>query len=440
MSVSPGVSIVIVSRDRPADLARILTSLRYLQYPKYEVIVVSRDHPKTAALGSSDAYDIKHVPFDEANISAARNLGIAQSAGEIIAFCDDDAVPEPTWLLHLAAPFQAPDVAAAGGFVRSRNGISFQWKGRKVDWLGRHDCLLCPSDAPVIGGGDLTTAIKTEGTNCAFRKTVLMDLGGFDENFRYYLDESDINMRLAAAGWKTAIVPLAQVHHGFGENLTRNSRRTPRSLYEIGASKAYYCAKHAPIDIIDAEIIAFKAEQRRRLTAFMLRGDLDPAAVNPIFDTLLAGLRDGQSRRFRKSSAIFTGETARFLPFRPPSAPTQFVALTCRPWGWLRVRKMARSLADQGVSVTVFCLSLTSIFHKMRFVKDGFWLQTGGQFGRSERSGAIFRWYTNRARSHQEIRRLSPVRPLVDIGWRQTAGRRTNAVRPAIQISETTDS
>ena len=45
------------------------------------------------------------IAFDEANISVARNLGIMAAASEIVGFIDDDAVPEPTWLTRLTAPF-----------------------------------------------------------------------------------------------------------------------------------------------------------------------------------------------------------------------------------------------------------------------------------------------------------------------------------------------
>ncbi|MCB2123539.1 MAG: glycosyltransferase, partial [Rhodobacteraceae bacterium] len=67
----------------------------------------------------------------------ARNLGLAAAAGEIVAFIDDDAVPEPRWLARLTAPFADPGIAAAGGFVVGRNGISFQWRASCADSHGR---------------------------------------------------------------------------------------------------------------------------------------------------------------------------------------------------------------------------------------------------------------------------------------------------------------
>ena len=157
---------------------------------------------------------MKSVEFGEANISRARNLGIAEAAGEIVAFIDDDAVPEPTWLQFLVAGFSEADVAAAGGFVRGRNGISFQWKARSVDCFGEAAPLDVPENKISIFTAQNGRAIKTEGTNMAVRRDVIAKMGGFDPAYRFYLDETDLNFRMMRAGYRTAIAPLAQVHHG----------------------------------------------------------------------------------------------------------------------------------------------------------------------------------------------------------------------------------
>ena len=224
------VSIVIVSRNRPEALRRCLTGVGQLQYAPFEVIVVAdpagiaavRDLPFTDAL--------KLVNFDTANISVARNLGIAQAAGEVVAFIDDDAVPEPQWLRHLMAPAAQPDVAAMTGFVRGRNGISFQYRARQLNALGEPEHLDVDAETPSVMLPSPSRAIKTEGTNMAIRRDVLVEMGGFDPAFHYYLDETDLNMRLARAGHATAIVPLAEVHHGFAANAMRSANRVPRDL------------------------------------------------------------------------------------------------------------------------------------------------------------------------------------------------------------------
>ena len=131
MTHAPPVSVVVVSHGRPDALARCLTSLTQLSYPAFEIVVVA----DKAGLDRLDRIAtlfrrIKRQRFDSANISHARNLGIAQAAGEVVAFIDDDAVAEPLWLHHLAAVFEDERVMSAGGTVLGRNGISVQWGGR----------------------------------------------------------------------------------------------------------------------------------------------------------------------------------------------------------------------------------------------------------------------------------------------------------------------
>ena len=148
-----------------------------------------------------------------------------------------------------------------------RNGISFQWKARTVSPDAHTEDLILDYDRPQVFEGSPTRAIKTEGTNMAVRRDVLVHLGGFDPAFRFYLDETDLNMRIGKAGLKTAIVPLAQVHHGFAPSARRRDDRVPRDLFEIGASLAVYLRKH------DGNLAAFPLErtaQRHRLLSHMV--------------------------------------------------------------------------------------------------------------------------------------------------------------------------
>src|SRR6056297_2389366 len=140
------VSVIIVSRGRPALLNRCLTGVCQLWYPDFEIVVVS--DPEGLDAVASRAGLIKTVAFDDANIASARNAGIRAAAGKIVAFIDDDAVPEPTWLTHLVAPFADPEIAQVGGYVRGRNGISFQWRARAVNRIGATRDIPQSGDAP----------------------------------------------------------------------------------------------------------------------------------------------------------------------------------------------------------------------------------------------------------------------------------------------------
>lgn len=406
------ISLVIVSRNRPAELKRLLVSLRHLQYLNFEVIVVSNTDPRVLFPEVSSVERVRYVEFDEANISAARNLGIGHARGEIIAFCDDDAVPEPTWLGHLIAPFADSKVAAVGGYVRGRNGISFQWRGRSFDRFGVHSDLEMAEGAPRAFQGSAETGIKTEGTNCAFRRKILADLGGFDENFRYFMDETDLNYRLGIAGWKTAIVPLAQVHHGFAASPTRQKNRAPKSLFEIGASYAWFCKKHLPSNESDQALAKFTAGQRRRLIEFMVDGMLEPRDVSRLLDDLERGYADGQGRDAIVSNALSKAKSDGFERYNLNDNPLPLTMISRR--GLRRsaasIRKLNSSISD--TCTTLFMFSLSSIFHRMEFDPNGYWIQTGGLFGRSGRSGRVFNFHTLNSRTQAELARISDVRPI----------------------------
>jgi GT2 family glycosyltransferase len=413
MTAKLNVSVIIVSRDRPVELKRALTSLRYLDFPNIEVIVVSNDDPKLLFPDIYNVGRIKFVPFDKANISAARNLGINQASGEIVAFCDDDAVPEPTWLTHLTGPFKDKTVGAAGGYVRGRNGISYQWKGRSFDRFGEHSDLEIAQDTPVIFAGDTNKGIKTEGTNCAFRRQALLNLGGFDENFKYYLDETDLNMRIGQAGLKTAIVPLAQVHHGYAASKQRSRNRAPKSLYDIGQSKAWFCKKHAQSQGVTRINEGFTRAQKSRLLEFMIRGDLEPRDVPRLMTSLADGLAKGAALTAQATRKLAASPTSAFQPYL--DHPADQTAIACRAHQWRKAFYTAKSRASQGAGITVFQLSLSSIYHRIVFHSDGFWLHKGGIFGRAERDEPLFQPNTLKSRVAKEIARLSSIRPISKI-------------------------
>ncbi|EBA05725.1 glycosyltransferase family 2 protein [Sagittula stellata] len=402
------VSIVVVSRHRPAALMRCLTGISQLDYPSYEVIVVACPDGLAALARRPDADQIKQVAYDEPNISAARNLGISRAAGEVVAFIDDDAVPEPLWLTHLAAPFETADIAAAGGFVIGRNGITFQWTARTADATGQATPLDVSDMQPTVLHPTPDRAIKTEGTNMALRRDVLAQMGGFDPAFRYFLDETDVNLRLAQRGLATAIVPLAQVHHGFAESASRASDRTPRDLTEIGASQQAFLRKHCPSNARAAAWDGFVHDQRKRLLGYMQRGPLDPMGVRRLMRGLERGGRDGAERILERCPEIPRAAQG-FLPYPGrPGAPR--VRLSGRTWQAAQLRRTAAEKAAQGAIVSLYILSPGARFHRVRFTDTGVWEQTGGLFGRSVRKGPLWQPWSHQRRVDSEVLRTQKVR------------------------------
>ena len=403
------VSVIVVSRGRPEPLRLCLTGISQLCHPAFEVVVVA--DAAGARVVTKMGWDsrLKLVEFDAPNISAARNAGLAEAAGEIVAFVDDDAVPEPSWLGHLAGPFADPGVAATGGFVLGRNGISFQWTARAVNRLAETVALETAGHDPFEPVPPSGFVPKTEGTNCAFRRDVLARLGGFDPAFRFYLDETDVNLRLASAGARTVIVPRALVHHSYAGSARRAADRTPRDLTEIGASAAVFLRKHAHAEDHEAALTAFAAAQRRALVRHMVAGGLEPRDVGRLLQGLAAGIQTGQGREIAPLAAL-SPSPAPFLPFRRAPVTSVSTKLAGRPWQRRRLRARAADAVARGEIVTVFRFSPTALPHRVRFHPGGWWEQVGGLFGPSERHEPAFRIAGFRARVRQEWARVSLAR------------------------------
>ncbi|GHE01630.1 glycosyl transferase [Defluviimonas sp. 20V17] len=403
-----GTSIVITSRHRSAALRRCLCALHQQDHPRIELIVVA--DPAACAALALLADRVKLIPFDKPNISAARNLGLTQAAGEVVAFIDDDAVPEPSWIRRLARPFNDHRVAAATGFVRGRNGISYQWKAAWIDHLGEDTLLDVDATAATLHAGDARRAVKTQGTNMAFRRAPLMAAGGFDPALHFYLDEAHVDLTLAAAGHLTAVVPEAQVHHSFAASERRRADRAPLSLAEIGASTAVFLRRHAAQEDPAPALARLRAAQRRRLLTMMVDGRLSPPDVKRLLATLEAGLTEGAARPLPALGPLADDPP----PFRalPGTGPRPGVVLAGRPWSRRQLRRAALTQLEAGRIATLLCLGPNARPHRMRFDTEGYWEQSGGLFGRSERSGPRFRFARFNDRLRREIGRIGQFRPV----------------------------
>lgn len=415
MQSPASVSVIIVSRDRPTLLRRCLRGLSQVQHPNFEIVVVADQIGLDALSDFPFGGPIKSQLCATANISVARNLGLFLAAGDIVAFIDDDAVSEPAWLQHLMAPFNSKDVAAAGGFVRGRNGISLQWRAMSVDAAGFDHPLHMPSDQVVLwppqGSGDDLCAIKTQGTNCAFRRSVLIDIGGFDPSYAFFLDETDVNMRLARAGWTTAIVPLAQVHHGFAASAWRTERRVPKDLTQEGRSLRAYHDKFATKAQAKTGWQRFYKQQEKRLLSHMLDGALAPSAVRPLLQGLHVGYQDGPAKLNRDTVFLPPPEFKRFAPRQGRTSNTVLA-------GRRKHSKTLRAAAQQAVSggsvTTLYLFSLTSLYHQSDFTSGGYWEQRGGLFGRSGRHQPLIKLWTVKGRRKAEYDQISPIRTIAE--------------------------
>lgn len=389
MTDRPRVSVVIASKGRPDALILCLNALRFQSYRPFEVVVVACAAGLAAVEGSDFQDRVKLIPQTEGGLSVARNTGIAEAAGEIIAFIDDDAIADPPWLSRVVDALEATGAAGTGGWVRASNGISFEWTGDAV------------SNELVWGSGTPTVM----GTNMAFRAEVLRQVGGFDPAFEYYLDETDLTARLAASGHLVVPIPRAQVHHMGAPNAVRQARRVPTSLARIGESEAKYLRRHAEASRVEPALDRLRAERKTKLLQGMVSGDLGPEEVSALMRGYDRGVVEGQQRDLPPLAPLSRPAT-KFLPFLE-TAPQTPVFLSGRFWQKRSKRAKARDLARQGIPVSLFLFSPTFLFHSRRFSQDNIWLQTGGLFGRSDRRQPLAQIHGFQNRVNLEITRVT---------------------------------
>ncbi len=395
-------SVIIPSRGRPDSLVLCLKAVSQLFHTPFEVVVVADQAGRAAIEHAGLAEQIKLVDFDEPNVAKARNMGLAQSSGDIIAFLDDDSVPEPAWLAHLVRALTTTEAVAATGYVRGRNGISFQLKAQTVSDWGRAESLEISGDAPVVLAGAPGRAISTIGTNCAFRRSAFLKHGMFDPLYRYFLDESDFNMRLAHAGARTAIVPGAQVHHRVGASERRRHDRVPTTLWDIGHSTAVFSRKYAGPGGSRAVLDDAASAQRKRLQ----RLGVGAREIARLLETMKDGANEGLAVYMAPPPEL-APETRPFKPFRTKSNLPQHRVVAGMCHSGARLRRKAKDLVRGGAVVSVFIFSPTARNHVVRFHPDGYWEQKGGLLGRSDRNESRLRPLTVAKRVEKEHGRIA---------------------------------
>jgi len=197
----PMISAVVCSYNGARTIRDTLEWLGKLEYPSYEVIVVN-DGSTDATADIAREFGVRVISTPNRGLSHARNVGLTAATGEIVAYIDDDAYPDPHWFNYLAAAFLTTDHAGIGG----------------PNIPPPDDGLLaaCVANAP---GGPIHVLLSDDvaehipGCNMAFRKDRLQAIGGFDPQFRRAGDDVDVCWRLQARGWTLGFSAAAMVWH-----------------------------------------------------------------------------------------------------------------------------------------------------------------------------------------------------------------------------------
>lgn len=217
------ISVVVCTYNGERWLPGCFRALTRLDYPNWELIVVSDgSNDATEAMAREHGAKVIAMSRNE-GLSTARNLGYEAARGEIVAYLDDDARPDPDWLRFLALSFERKTFAAVGG-----PNLSPQDDGATA---------RCVAAAP---GGPIHVLVEDEvaehipGCNMAFRKSCLEEVAGFDPRFRIAGDDVDICWRLQDANHTIGFNPVAIVWH----HRRASVRAYIKQQYEYGKAEA----------------------------------------------------------------------------------------------------------------------------------------------------------------------------------------------------------
>lgn len=223
----PRVSVVVCTHNGAATLQACLEGVASLDYPDYEIIVVD-DGSRDSSAAIASTFDIRLISTANMGLSSARNTGLQEATGEIIAYIDDDATPDRHWLKYLASSFETGLYGAVGG------------------------PNIAPGDEGLVAnavenspGGPIHVLISDRiaehipGCNMAFRKDALASIGGFDTRFRTAGDDVDACWRILDAGFVIGFNAAAVVTHHRRKTL----RAYWRQQWGYGRAEAALAAK-----------------------------------------------------------------------------------------------------------------------------------------------------------------------------------------------------
>lgn len=197
----PFFSVVVCSYNGSATIRQTLEGLKRLKYLNFEVIVVN-DGSKDNTADIAKEYLVNLITTTNKGLSSARNTGMYNAKGEIIAYIDDDAYPDEQWLHYLASAYLNSTHAAMGGpnTIPPEDG----------------PIATCVANAP---GGPVHVLTSDEiaehvpGCNFSVRKDILEKIGGFDPIYRAAGDDVDVCWRIQQAGHTIGFHPSALVWH-----------------------------------------------------------------------------------------------------------------------------------------------------------------------------------------------------------------------------------
>jgi glycosyltransferase involved in cell wall biosynthesis len=325
---APYASVIVCTRNRHELLDRTIRSVKLLDYPNFEIIVVDGSTTTTTAdLIRAEFDDVKYLHVGSGGICVARNCGLDAASGSVVAYTDDDVVVDRYWLVELVGALESEErVACATGIafpleLATQAQLWFEESGAFTEGFDRRVLDLAVPREP----GSLlpyATGRIGAGVSMAWWTDAARKLGGFDlaldglsgEDLAAFFDA-------LTKGYKIVYEPRAIVHHDH----RRSYDELRRQLYSHGLGLGIYltrCLATQPSRIPDfvrriprgvSYLVSSKSMVNSRKTsafpAELTRAKLRGTLVGPL--AYVKGVRRARRPACRESPVVRAPEHSR---------------------------------------------------------------------------------------------------------------------------------
>ena len=245
--MDPQVSVIVINWKRDDLLELALTSIA-AQSISAEVIVIENESagPNEHLTARFPNVIWIHNPRNE-GFCRPNNQGITVARGEFIALLNNDAEADPDWLASLLACFRTPDIGMAASKILVHDNP------RIIDKAGH---LIYPDGQNRGRGtgqrdtgqfGREEEVLWPDGCAAMYRKSMLDEIGGFDEDLFAYGDDAELGLRARIAGWRCMYTPHAIVRHRRGTALGKASWKR---VALIERNRVLLAVRHFPLSLL----------------------------------------------------------------------------------------------------------------------------------------------------------------------------------------------
>lgn len=284
--VGVSATVAVCTRDRPQDLDRCLGAIRRLPDEGQEIVVVDSASRSDETARVCAAHGVRCVREELPGLDRARNRALREASGDVVAFCDDDAVPDAGWLRALLGHYHDPRVLGTTGLT-----MPLELETEAQEWFERTNAFGRGFSTRRYDGtvhNPLLVARIGAGANMALRRDVLQLVGPFDPALDAGTPtrsggDHDMFTRILAAGYCIVYEPnalswhrhrrewheLRQTVYGYGvgvyAHLTRQALRRESAV--LGVSLGWFRSQlrdllrallrrrhHVPLDLVLAEL------------------------------------------------------------------------------------------------------------------------------------------------------------------------------------------